>query len=380
MTFNFTLGKGFYKALHYLLKILIIYVLFHNLINLLALVLHVIDRFRVADDFEAFAAATIRGFGVIIWLMVIIGTIRNLKYRPRNVYKKGTPSPKDELAYWKAFPSHIFNFEVVWNGFSTLLGIAIWGGIILMIFDAGRDTIMSIINFLAYLVSSWFIFILISFYYLKTQREAYEPVENTLWAEDSNEVTLIIKYDALLKGKIIDGLAHLKEGHRVKLLPSDIPSEQSLTHVINETPNGPVLMDKVFSGVLVQKIKENARGGYAYGRITGFKSLKHIELTISKAPINGPYNNFDSLSLDRLFSNAALLMVQTQQGSMELIQDKLELGFDRAGRIIDQLEATGIVGPFEGSQPREVLIKGEEELKKRLDEIMKEDILGESQL
>jgi len=369
MTFSFTLGKGFYKALHYLLKILIIYVLFHNLINLLGLVLHVIDRFRVADDFEAFAAATMRGFGVIIWLMVIIGTIRNFKYRPRNVYKKGTPSPKDELAYWKAFPSHIFNFEVVWNGFSTLLSIAIWGGIILAILDAGPDTIMSIINFLAYLVSSWFIFILISFYYLKTQWDAYEPVENTLWAEDSDEVTLIIKYDALLKGKIRDGLAHLKKGSRVKLLPSDIPTEQSLTHVINETPNGPVLMDKVFSGILVQKIKENTKGGYAYGRITGFKSLKHIELTLSKAPINGPYNNFYSDYLDHLFSNAALLVVQTQQGSMDLIQRKLEIGYDRAVRIMDQLEAKGILGPHQGNKGHEVLIASEEKLEKRLDEI-----------
>lgn len=372
MTFSFTLGKGFYKALHYLLKILIIYVLFLNLINLLALVLHVIDRFRVADDFEAFAAATIRGFGVIIWLMVIIGTIRNLKYRPSNVYKKGTPSPKDELAYWKAFPSHISN--VVIDSFSTLVVIALLGIIMFEIFKPGLDTLQYILNFLVYLVSSWFIFLFISFYYLQNQFLAYEPVLNTLWAEDTDEVTLIIKYDALLKGKIIDGLAHLKKGYRVKLLPSDIPTEQSLTYVINETPNGPVLMDKVFSSILVQKIKENTSGGYAYGRITGFKSLKHIELTISKAPINGPYNNFYSDCLDDLFSNAALLMVQTQQGSMELIQTNLELGFDRAGRIMDQLEATGIVGPFDGSKAREVLIASEEKLKKRLDEIMKEEL------
>jgi S-DNA-T family DNA segregation ATPase FtsK/SpoIIIE len=45
-----------------------------------------------------------------------------------------------------------------------------------------------------------------------------------------------------------------------------------------------------------------------------------------------------------------------QQGSTSLIQRKLKLGYNRAGRIIDQLEAAGVVGPFEGSKAREVLL------------------------
>ena len=58
---------------------------------------------------------------------------------------------------------------------------------------------------------------------------------------------------------------------------------------------------------------------------------------------------------DPIFEEAARLVVQHQQGSTSLIQRKLAIGYNRAGRIIDQLEAAGIVGPFEGSKARDVL-------------------------
>ena len=60
---------------------------------------------------------------------------------------------------------------------------------------------------------------------------------------------------------------------------------------------------------------------------------------------------------DAMFEEAARIVVQNQSGSTSMIQRKLKLGYNRAGRIIDQLEAAGIVGPFEGSKAREVLIK-----------------------
>ncbi len=60
------------------------------------------------------------------------------------------------------------------------------------------------------------------------------------------------------------------------------------------------------------------------------------------------------------------LIVMHQQGSTSLIQRKLKLGYNRAGRLIDQLEAAGIVGPFEGSKAREVLIKDELSLEQLL--------------
>jgi S-DNA-T family DNA segregation ATPase FtsK/SpoIIIE len=51
------------------------------------------------------------------------------------------------------------------------------------------------------------------------------------------------------------------------------------------------------------------------------------------------------------------MVVQHQQGSASLLQRRLKLGYNRAGRLIDQLEAAGIIGPFEGSKAREVRVK-----------------------
>lgn len=59
---------------------------------------------------------------------------------------------------------------------------------------------------------------------------------------------------------------------------------------------------------------------------------------------------------DKLFKEAAEIIITAQQGSASLLQRKLKLGYNRAGRLIDQLEAAGIVGPFEGSKARQVLV------------------------
>ncbi len=73
----------------------------------------------------------------------------------------------------------------------------------------------------------------------------------------------------------------------------------------------------------------------------------------------GSTKDFDPDDKDALFEDAARLIVMHQQGSTSLIQRKMKLGYNRAGRIIDQLEGAGIVGPFEGSKAREVLIPDE---------------------
>ncbi len=81
-----------------------------------------------------------------------------------------------------------------------------------------------------------------------------------------------------------------------------------------------------------------------------------------------PNKDFDPKMIDDKFADAARIIVTLQHGSTSIIQRKLSLGYNRAGRIIDQLEAAGIVGPFEGSKAREVKIKTEMEL----DEILRE--------
>lgn len=65
---------------------------------------------------------------------------------------------------------------------------------------------------------------------------------------------------------------------------------------------------------------------------------------------------------DAMFEDAARIVVTHQQGSASLLQRKLKLGYNRAGRIVDQLEAAGIIGPFEGSKARKVLVQDEMQL------------------
>jgi S-DNA-T family DNA segregation ATPase FtsK/SpoIIIE len=70
-----------------------------------------------------------------------------------------------------------------------------------------------------------------------------------------------------------------------------------------------------------------------------------------------PEDDFDIGDRDSMFDEAAHIVVMHQQGSASLLQRKLKLGYNRAGRIIDQLEKAGIIGPFEGSKARKVLFK-----------------------
>src|SRR5690606_9702833 len=72
---------------------------------------------------------------------------------------------------------------------------------------------------------------------------------------------------------------------------------------------------------------------------------------------------------DVLFEDAARVIVMAQQGSASLLQRKLKLGYNRAGRLIDQLEAAGIVGPFEGSKARQVLIQDDMSLEQLLNNL-----------
>ena len=74
---------------------------------------------------------------------------------------------------------------------------------------------------------------------------------------------------------------------------------------------------------------------------------------------------------DEMFDEAARVIVSNQQGSASLLQRKLKLGYNRAGRLIDQMEDAGIVGPFEGSKPRQVLISDLNSLENLLNDFKK---------
>jgi S-DNA-T family DNA segregation ATPase FtsK/SpoIIIE len=77
--------------------------------------------------------------------------------------------------------------------------------------------------------------------------------------------------------------------------------------------------------------------------------------------------DFDANDRDPLFEDAAKLIVQSQMGSTSLIQRRMKLGYNRAGRLMDQLEAAGVVGPNQGSKAREVLFKTDMELQEFLE-------------
>jgi S-DNA-T family DNA segregation ATPase FtsK/SpoIIIE len=85
----------------------------------------------------------------------------------------------------------------------------------------------------------------------------------------------------------------------------------------------------------------------------------------------GNAKEFSLSELDNLLEDAARLVVETQHGSTSMIQRRMKLGYNRAGRIMDQLEGLGIVGPAEGSKPREVLYFDVQELNRFLAELQK---------
>jgi DNA segregation ATPase FtsK/SpoIIIE-like protein len=85
-----------------------------------------------------------------------------------------------------------------------------------------------------------------------------------------------------------------------------------------------------------------------------------LKLTSSKGEMDDEEDG--SFERDKMFEEAARLVVRHQQGSVSLLQRRLKLGFGRAARIMDQLEQAGIVGAPDGSKPREVLVESEESL------------------
>lgn len=100
------------------------------------------------------------------------------------------------------------------------------------------------------------------------------------------------------------------------------------------------------------------------GGQVGYPSAMHLPEYIPESEAG--HGEVDLGAKDSLFEDAARLIVSTQQGSTSSIQRRFSIGYNRAGRIMDQLEAAGIVGPFEGSKPRSVLVFDEYSLENLL--------------
>jgi S-DNA-T family DNA segregation ATPase FtsK/SpoIIIE len=101
------------------------------------------------------------------------------------------------------------------------------------------------------------------------------------------------------------------------------------------------------------------------GRQRGYPQAFLLPEYVDEKDLEG--KDFDSSDRDPLFEDAAKLIVQSQMGSTSLIQRRMKLGYNRAGRLMDQLEAAGVVGPNQGSKAREVLFKTDMELQQFLD-------------
>lgn len=108
----------------------------------------------------------------------------------------------------------------------------------------------------------------------------------------------------------------------------------------------------------VEKVTDFIGGQQAYP--TTFELPEYV------AEGGGEAGDVDMSDRDALFEEAARIVVQHQQGSASLLQRRLKLGYNRAGRIVDQLEAAGIIGPHEGSKARQVLITDEMSLEQKL--------------
>lgn len=103
------------------------------------------------------------------------------------------------------------------------------------------------------------------------------------------------------------------------------------------------------------------------GNQRGYNNKYELPVLEDESSSDGIPDPLDDI--DELFESAAKVIVLHQQGSVSLLQRKLKIGYNRAGRIIDQLYNAGVVGPYQGSTARDVLVEDEEELEELLDEL-----------
>jgi ParB/RepB/Spo0J family partition protein len=191
-----------------------------------------------------------------------------------------------------------------------------------------------------------------------SHRKNYEPLE------EANEYWKMLQIDNPLTGKPFNqteiaeacGVSKMHVSNRLRLF--DISDEEK------EAIEDGTISPTALGGMIKQGLNEDERKEMINkSKETGEKIQVKDVLPIAEEPAHSE-DKFDSF-----FEDSARLIVMHQQGSTSLLQRKLKLGYNRAGRIIDQLEAAGIVGPFLGTAPREVLIPDEYALEAKFVEI-----------
>lgn len=163
----------------------------------------------------------------------------------------------------------------------------------------------------------------------------------------------------------IDSLAGLEKLGQLAYLDCSETKVNSLEHLVS-LPNLRQVdchQSQVNDAVAVKQLQE--KGVVVNYSLTPL-DYTEIEARLNKEAELAAAAELDPANRDPMFEEAARVVVVHQQGSTSLIQRKLKLGYNRAGKLVDQLEYAGILGPFEGSKAREVLIPDEYALEQLL--------------
>ena len=177
---------------------------------------------------------------------------------------------------------------------------------------------------------------------LATQRPSVDVITGIIKANFPARIGFLV-------ASKIDSRTILDMGGAEKLLGNG-----DLLYLSPGTPKPVRIQNSFISTDEIEKICDHI------GEQSGYSMPYQLPSTVLKN--RNEANNFDASDRDDLFEEAARVIIKTQSGSVSMLQRKLRVGYARAGKIVDELERAGVVGPFNGSKPRAVLMESEAEL------------------